>query len=431
MRNLLLSILLFIPGLSFAESYIYQIGGFTSKSSALDVCQMLVTSQGRTGAGIMQHPNGPFCYFNNDSSNGLGFVSVTVDPNPPPPPPACTPDIRKNFNWPENAPKPIICYMGCTYRATGTQVYYSGGGAGTFKSSESACSGSDTGTPDPGTCPSGTHNISSIPTIINCTADKPPAPKCWVGSTNVSADPEVAVCVADGTPKTGPDDPNSHSPDPSKPPVIKTTNVVEPMSDGGVKTTTTTTTTTTNTDGSTTITSDTKTTTIGPDGKTETTTDKNKAEDKTKSFCELNPQLTICRNSTVSGDCDTLAIDGDAIQGAILRQQKKEYCENNAASAIKDLGIAILANNDPMKSQFPSIDNASVVDLSNIGNLDSSGFLGGGSCFADKSFNISGIAVRIPISVVCDYLIPLRLAIMLLALMASYKMVAGTVLRDL
>lgn len=347
-----------------------------------------------------------------------------------PPPEVCSTGVQKWYSWSSSAAKQSVCSASCLSVSSGMQVSSSSGSSGQFTSNGLSCSG-DNAAPDPGTCPKGTHNISSNPSQVNCTADAPELPKCWVGSTNVSTDPTVALCVGNDVPKTGPDDPASHTPDPNIPPVVNTTNVVEKTSDGGVKNTSTTTTTISNTDGSTSVKSVTTITKTAPDGTQTTTTDSNKPKDETKDFCQLNPTLTICKNSSVSGDCDTLSIDGDAIQGAILRQQKKEYCENMASSNIKDLGLLLLAGNDPSSSQFPTIDNATVVDLSNIGNLDSSGFLSGGSCFTDKSFAVAGVTVKLPISILCDYLTPLRLAVMLLALMASYKMIAGTVLRDL
>lgn len=455
MRKLLFIFLFFTSFNAFALQEVYYTSSMSSFASfdVVEVCKKNLdgvegfTYTGCTPSGskgdyetqVTRDSDGGkygygFAYYNKSTcAEGyrINLTNRVCEPYIEPPVISCSSGVQNWYDTGSSRNLTSVCSSGCTAVATGMQITIDGFSSGQFTTNGKSCTGSDTGTPDPGTCPKGTTNISSSGPV-NCTADKPPAPKCWVGSTNVSTDPLIAVCVADGgPPKTGPDDPNSHVSDTSKTPTTKSTTVTEPTSDGGVKSTTTTTTTTINTDGSTSVSSNTSTTVTSPTGESKTTVDGNKAEDPSKDFCKQNPTLTICKNSSVSGDCESLTIDGDAIQGAILRQQKKEYCDNLAQSAIKDLGLALIANADPMQTQFPTIDNATIVDLSNIGNLDSSGFLSGGSCFSDKSFAVAGITVKLPISILCDYLIPLRLAVMLLALMASYKMISGTVLRDL
>ncbi|HJW54708.1 MAG TPA: virulence factor TspB C-terminal domain-related protein [Burkholderiaceae bacterium] len=128
----------------------------------------------------------------------------------------------------------------------------------------------------------------------------------------------------------------------------------------------------------------------------------------------------------MSGDCENTACEGDAITCAILRQQRKEYCENQKESDISNLGKSIMAGSDP--KSLPSVANASSVDLSST--LDSSGFLGGGSCFSDRSFSYGGMSLTIPFSRVCEYLLPLRVAIMLMALLASFRLLSQSILRE-
>ena len=82
-----------------------------------------------------------------------------------------------------------------------------------------------------------------------------------------------------------------------------------------------------------------------------------------------------------------------------------------------------------MKDMLPSKDKAQEVDLRR--DIDTSGWGGGGSCFSDKTISVMGKTVVIPVSRVCDYLIYLRFAIMLIAAIVSYKMVSGSILRSL
>nr|WP_304941556.1 virulence factor TspB C-terminal domain-related protein [Undibacterium sp. FT79W] len=82
-----------------------------------------------------------------------------------------------------------------------------------------------------------------------------------------------------------------------------------------------------------------------------------------------------------------------------------------------------------MKDTLPSKDKAQEVDLRK--DIDTSGWGGGGSCFSDKSFELMGKTIVIPLSDLCQYLIYLRYAIMLIAGIVSYKMVSGSILRSL
>lgn len=81
-----------------------------------------------------------------------------------------------------------------------------------------------------------------------------------------------------------------------------------------------------------------------------------------------------------------------------------------------------------MKDSLPTKDNAQEVDLNS--QIDTGGWGGGGSCVSDKSFSVMGKVIVIPVSKVCDYLIYLRFAIMLIAGIVSFKMVSGSILRN-
>ena len=232
----------------------------------------------------------------------------------------------------------------------------------------------------------------------------------------------------------------------AKPPTPPTTTtekppVTTPNPDGG--STTTKQTTTSNADGSTTT--KTTTTVTAPDGSTTTTVDmqtspkptggagtEDKPEDKSD-LCKQNPHLTICQNSQVMGQCGEITCSGDAIQCATLRAAAAMECrdksdrEELAKSPLKVTGDAILAGNDPQKAAIDAALNGTVVDLSNP-NLDTSGFIGGGACFAPMSINVMGHTVTQSFASVCENILPLRYAIMLCASIIAYLIVGRTVL---
>ncbi|RZI42473.1 hypothetical protein EGT07_14815 [Herbaspirillum sp. HC18] len=93
------------------------------------------------------------------------------------------------------------------------------------------------------------------------------------------------------------------------------------------------------------------------------------------------------------------------------------------------LGSSVVAGNDPDFDKLPSLSNGQTVDLSSK-SLDSSGWLGGGSCFADKRISVLNQSILIPLSQVCDYLIGLRYALMVVAALVSFRIVSGTILRE-
>jgi len=124
---------------------------------------------------------------------------------------------------------------------------------------------------------------------------------------------------------------------------------------------------------------------------------------------------------------------GDAIQCYVAQQAAQLNCRQQADTdalnkdASTALAKSILAGNDPLGSTLPTIANGAHISMP---SLDSSGFLGGGACFADKTFTLQGRSIVIPFSSVCQYLIAFRYVIMIVALLASFRMLAGTILRD-
>lgn len=288
-----------------------------------------------------------------------------------------------------------------------------------------------------------------------CTSDSGPAP-----STGATGGPRKDVppftpskgscpagtvqggVAADGTPVcigTGSDPKNSPPPAPK----IETEKTTQ-NADGS--TTTTKTTTTTNADGSTTTT--TTTTTKGADGTVSENTTKNTSDkpsggagkddsardDEKYDLCKQNPLLTICRNSSVSGSCEAVTCQGDAIQCATLQAAAKMQCqikkdrEELEASSLGALGKALASGSDPQAGALPSPKNATVV---NVPSLNQDGWLGGGgdaSPFKDITVDVLGNAVVIPLEKWTGYLVALRYALMMVAALVSFRQLSGAVM---
>ena len=86
----------------------------------------------------------------------------------------------------------------------------------------------------------------------------------------------------------------------------------------------------------------------------------------------------------------------------------------------------MLAGNDPESGNLPSLEKAKIVELGNP--PEQPGAWLSGACFADKSFSLMGQSLVIPFSDLCDGLIAFRGLVMLLAGLASFKMVSRSVL---
>jgi len=341
------------------------------------------------------------------------------------PPPTCTHDAGNQGGFggtPYNAGN--ICFDSCTWTSN-TNVCSNGVCGGIYVSTGTACSSNTPGiTSEPGSCPKGTHNISTDPTQLNCTSDSPEPPTCWEGSHNISTDPTIAICVADPKPPS--------DPPPAKPADgTSTSTTTVTNADGSTSTTTTTTTTTTNADGTTTSTNESKVTKCDAAGTctTETTTGGGGASD----YCKLHPELTSCTSSEVSGDCAqgkaVVSCEGDAIQCAMYKKQMDTYCEAKAENDLSKLGNRVMlgGTDDPLADKLPSIANATQVALPGV---ESQGFLGGGSGLQDKTFSVGGHSFVIPLSNLNQYLIVLRGVVMLAALLFSFRLLAGVILKD-
>lgn len=96
-------------------------------------------------------------------------------------------------------------------------------------------------------------------------------------------------------------------------------------------------------------------------------------------------------------------------------------------SGLGQLGKVVADGNDPDKDGLPSKANATQLAL---GDLDVSGWLGGGECFADKSFSVMGRSFVIPFSKVCTPLLAFRYGLMLVASLLCFRMLRSSILGD-
>lgn len=290
------------------------------------------------------------------------------------------------------------------------------------------------GTDTPGSSGSDKPEVKSEPPTKSPPIQPPPGQKCPVGTVQAGSS-------SDGTPicmGTGSQPPNV----PAPPPKIESEKS-EPQADGSTKTTKTT--TQTNADGSTTT--STTVTVTQADGTKVTTGDKNTTknsagadgsedtpENDKYDMCKVNPNLTICRNSSVAGACGQITCVGDAIQCATLRAAAAMECKQRSdEQALKDSpltakGNAAISGSDIAGDNLPTAKNATVVNLPGSG--DTAGWLGGGSPFDDVTFVVFGHSITLPFAKWSGYLIALRYALMVAASLISFRILSGSILRE-
>ncbi len=119
---------------------------------------------------------------------------------------------------------------------------------------------------------------------------------------------------------------------------------------GGSTTSTNTNTTTDSSTGQTTTTT-TKTTTTNTDGVKTTKTDTTNTSKDTPTFCKENPNHTLCKTTTVTGqECSQTSVcNGDAVQCAILAKEKDMACALEASKGMADVALTIGTSSDPQK----------------------------------------------------------------------------------
>lgn len=370
-------------------------------------------------------------------------LACTATP-PPPPPPDCPMDKPGVGSWwagktgGENPTNVFVsggCVGGCVVKMTGVNSCHSYSDGNDYCSYNTMTTGSTCtasgGMPAPANPPADSAPPrTDVPPIT-----PPPGQGCPAGTVQggVSSD-GVPICIGTGS------DPKN-----SPPPAPKVeSEKSEPTPDGGTKTTHTS--TTTNSDGSTTTT--TTTTTTAPDGSKTTTVDKNTStnlaggagkdesnrEDEKYDLCKQNPNLTICRNSSVAGTCGQISCQGDAIQCATLRAAAAMQCQQQSdieslkTMPAKALGEAILGGAESEASMLGDLVKGTEVDMSKP-NIDQSSFVAA-SCFANRSINVLGQSVEMDFTRVCNDIQPLRAAIMAVAFLVAYLIVARSVLQS-
>lgn len=361
-----------------------------------------------------------------------------------------------------NGPAPQKCDKTSPYTVTETYASVSEGMAGNLPSADGQCKiGIDsvdkctkaietgimkcqftihqTGVKVPG-APNGapTHDTNPLPDTNNNRTPIPPSkaspddPKCPAGTVQGGFDNSgIPICVGTGVLPPLPKLENTKT-------VTPTTTTTKP--DGTVEKLTNT--TITNKDGSQTTFTDqvltatdgsitTKqfaTTTNTPAGQPGTS---DNPADKTD-LCKNNPTLAMCRNSRVDGTCGQITCQGDAIQCATLRAAAAMQCKqvkddaDLQASPLTTLGNQVISGTDPLKSTFPTVSGATVVQAPST--LDTAGWLGGRACFTDKVVTFRGQSITLPFSKSCDILLTLRYALMVAAALVSFRILSGAIL---
>jgi hypothetical protein len=355
--------------------------------SAMAACQSKAAALGYAFPGTITFVTSisAKCY----STNNVYFAGVQADYN------NCTAGISTNFNY--SAPSPVdpLCSAGCAYSATNNIC--AGG----------SCNADATSTGD--TCGADTNGIGAPPSTTTTAATTTTTTAATTTSTGAATTTTGGSTTTTGTTPTT-TAPGGGTGDGSG---IGAGNGTG--SPGG-------------TDGH----PGTGTNTGGGSGTDTMANDCSATGTCQTDLCTQHPDLNVCNNSNISGGCnagiDSTSCQGDAIQCAILQAERQRYCEDHKDTPQIDLGVQILNGADPLQTTLPTVENGSTVDLSST-SLDSTGWGVSSSCIADVTLTILGHQSVLPFSQICPYLLVLRFAIMLLASLASFRMVSGTILR--
>lgn len=313
-----------------------------------------------------------------------------------------------------------------------------GGVTGTYCMMEVEKNGGIDEGPAPTNAPTGSNGTGSPTdpkTNMPPSSGSDPSGKCPAGTTVGGVDSSgTTICMGSGTSPTPPKAPPttttkaaSTTTDPDTGATVTMQDKVQQNADGS--TTTTTTTTTTAVDGGVTTKVDivVSNTPTGSPGRT----DGDPSDDK-YDLCKKNPQLTICKNSSVGGTCGEVFCEGDAIQCATLRAAAAMECRDRQShddllnSPLKALGDGAVAGTD--RAGLPSYDKPTVFNVAS--SLDQSTFINGSSCFTDKTFTIQGHTVVMPFSQLCNYIIVFRYAIMVVGALVAFRILSGSMLKE-
>lgn len=159
-------------------------------------------------------------------------------------------------------------------------------------------------------------------------------------------------------------------------------------------------------------TSTTTTTTTNPDG-TSATAKKDDTKPQ-KTFCEENPNLSICKAGRFGGSCSAgFQCEGDGVQCAIARETFLRNCQLFEPSESSAIGLAAAAASAPA---LP----ASSVSFNLESRLSQVPLFGSsGGCPPDAAVSILGQSVALPFSRMCDSLAILAVAMKALALLVA------------
>lgn len=167
-------------------------------------------------------------------------------------------------------------------------------------------------------------------------------------------------------------------------------------SSSGTSSSVTSTSSTVNSDG--TVSTTKTTTTTNADGTT-TTTSSTGTSDKS-SFCEENPESSICKEGSFTGDCGSdFTCDGDAVQCASAKAAWYNYCAlKTDANHIWVTSAQSIASDGSMGDGLKANLAIETKDFSSVINTTRSL---SSSCWADSNYSLLGQTLVIPFSKLC------------------------------
>lgn len=177
--------------------------------------------------------------------------------------------------------------------------------------------------------------------------------------------------------------------------------------------------------------------TIGPNGEdlgTKTTESKGTGDkggkngDGSKGFCEENPQATICKKSTWTGDCESPPVcDGDAVQCATAKAVWEHRCVNKWAEKENELSGGVDQQNlfgDQAKIDA-ALNKSGEKDFDILATFQAKRqtyLTFASSCNPDLSFDFKGVHYQFDTTVLCQLGLVVKVLLHLAAYMALLRM---------
>lgn len=297
----------------------------------------------------------------------------------------CVAGIEKRGYVSAGSNPATVCFGGCQATVEDANNQWSVDGTpvirGTWRSLAAACAGQPTGNAGVATasaCPPG-QGLGTVGGISSCYPSAPEVPSTSIQSGRVTN--------ADGS---------------------SVTTTTETVNKGGDITTTTTSTTR---DAGGSVTGVVTTAESKPrDGK----------ENPLKEFCELYPDIPLCKAGTWTGACGAFTCDGDGIQCAQAEASWALACEATAASSQRNLGEAVAAGSDPLAGTLPEPGSPLEIPM---GTLDETGWLSR-SCPGDVAFTVwGGQSFVLPFGSLCSYLEAMGAVMMVVAGVGAVRVI--------